>query len=327
MLLEARHLRIVRAINDTGSLTKAAVTLGLTQPALTHQLQRMERLFGAALFVRDRRGARPTALGAHVVERARLLLPSMDNLVREARVMASASAAAQTLVRVATHPSPLPTAVLAALRELMPTAQVSMRNEPSGQLQLDLIAAGALEVAIVAEFAGLPMARPAEVVVHPVVTEPVFLGISAAHRLATNDEITLSELAEENWAVPDDADIRCAEYVRHLGQQAGITPKIAYRVSAQVARQLISSGMAVGLFQPTASPSEGLVIRPIKGSPADLRHVVAVRAGSPVARYGTELAEAAKRAYWSEARQSAVYRTWLARHGPGDDCRRATAAS
>jgi DNA-binding transcriptional LysR family regulator len=171
-MLEARHLRIVRAISDTGSLTKAAVELGLTQPALTHQLHRMERLFGGALFVRDRRGARPTPLGQHVIERARFVLPSMDALVREARILAGGQDTAVPQIRVATHPSPLPVAVVAALREALPHSQVNLRTEPSAQRQLELLASGALEVAILAEYPSLPMPRPAEVVVHEVATEP-----------------------------------------------------------------------------------------------------------------------------------------------------------
>src|SRR6266545_1586772 len=229
-MLEARHLRIVRAIGDTGSLTKAAVVLGLTQPALTHQLHRMERLFGGALFVRDRRGARPTTLGMHVIERARFVLP----------------------------------------------------------------AAGALEMAILAEYPTLPMPRPAEVVVHEVAIEPLFVALASIHRLADRDEVELAELAEESWTLPDDADVRGAEYLRQVCDQVGMTPKIAYRVTSQVARDLISRSLAIGLFQPTAPASDGVVFRPLRGSPAELRHIIAVRAGSPVARYGAELAEAAR---------------------------------
>jgi DNA-binding transcriptional LysR family regulator len=316
-MLEARHLRIVRAISDTGSLTKAAVVLGLTQPALTHQLHRMERLFGGALFIRDRRGARPTALGLHVIERARFVLPSMDALVREARILATGTDTNSPQVRVAIHPSPLPVAVIAALRETMPFGQVSMRTEASGQRQIELLAAGALELAILAEYPSLPMPRPAEVVVHEVATEPLFLALAANHRLAGQYEIDLTELAEESWTLPDDADIRCAEYLRQICDQVGMTPKIAYRVTSQVARDLISRGLAIGLFQPTAASSEGLVFRPLKGSPAELRHVLAVRAGSQVARYGAELAEAARTSYWAHAARSTVYREWLARHPGG----------
>jgi DNA-binding transcriptional LysR family regulator len=313
-MLEARHLRIVRAISDTGSLTKAAVVLGLTQPALTHQLHRMERLFGGALFVRDRRGARPTPLGMHVIERARFVLPSMDALVREARILAGGADKSAPQVRVAIHPSPLPVAVVAALREAMPFGQISMRTEASGQRQIELLAAGALEMAILAEYPSLPMPRPAEVVVHEVVTEPLFVALAAIHRFADRDEVDLSELAEESWTVPDDADVRGAEYLRQICDQVGMTPKITYRVTSQVARDLISRGLAIGLFQPTASASDGVVFRPLKGSPAEQRHIIAVRAGSPVARHGAELAEAARVSYWSQALRSTVYRDWLARH-------------
>lgn len=59
MNLELRHLRVVCAIAETGSVTKAASTLGLAQPALTAQLQRIERTLGGPLFERDRRGPVP----------------------------------------------------------------------------------------------------------------------------------------------------------------------------------------------------------------------------------------------------------------------------
>src|SRR5258706_10950504 len=76
MDLELRHLRVVCAIADAGSVTKAASVLGLAQPALTAQLQRIERALGGLLFERDRRGARATPLGELVLARARVLLPA-----------------------------------------------------------------------------------------------------------------------------------------------------------------------------------------------------------------------------------------------------------
>ncbi|HEU5471753.1 MAG TPA: LysR family transcriptional regulator [Actinophytocola sp.] len=323
-MLEARHLRIVRAISDTGSLTKAAVELGLTQPALTHQLHRMERLFGGTLFVRDRRGARPTPLGLHVIERARVVLPSMDALVREARILAEGQDTSAPQIRVAIHPSPLPVAVVAALREAMPYSQVSLRNESSGQRQLELLATGALEVAILTEYPNLPMPRPAEIVVHEVVTEPLFVALSARHVLAGRDEISLADLATESWIIPEDAEARTAEHLRQICDHAGIVPNIAYRVTSQVARDLISRGLAITLFQPTAAPTDGVAFRPLKGCPAELRHVIAVRAASPVARFGAELAEAARISYWNHAARSAVYREWLFRHPPVADRRPVT---
>src|SRR5919107_5864935 len=90
MNLELRHLKVVCAIAETGSVTKAASLLGLAQPALTAQLQRIERTLGGPLFERDRRGARPTALGELVLDRARVVLPAVDGLPDEAARVAGA---------------------------------------------------------------------------------------------------------------------------------------------------------------------------------------------------------------------------------------------
>src|SRR3954464_59138 len=90
MNLELRHLKVVCAIAETGSVTKAASLLGLAQPALTAQLQRIERTLGGPLFERDRRGARPRARGELVLARARVLTPAMKGLQDEAARLAGA---------------------------------------------------------------------------------------------------------------------------------------------------------------------------------------------------------------------------------------------
>ncbi|MEU5249916.1 LysR family transcriptional regulator, partial [Streptomyces asoensis] len=62
MELEVRHLRVLCAIADAGSLHKAARELGMAQPSLSTQLRRIEQLLGGPLFVRDCMGSRPTAM-------------------------------------------------------------------------------------------------------------------------------------------------------------------------------------------------------------------------------------------------------------------------
>lgn len=67
MELELRHLRVLCAIADSGSVGRAAAALGYTQPALSTQLRRIERLLGEGLFVRASTGVELTAYGAEVV--------------------------------------------------------------------------------------------------------------------------------------------------------------------------------------------------------------------------------------------------------------------
>ena len=102
MELELRHLRLIVTVAEQGSVTRAATALGLTQPALTAQLNRIDRTFGATVFTRDQRGARPTALGEFVLGRAKVLLPAMAALVEDAHRIVAGTDVRTRSVRVGT---------------------------------------------------------------------------------------------------------------------------------------------------------------------------------------------------------------------------------
>lgn len=73
------HLQLWRtflAVHATGSLSAAARTIGLTQPAVSSQLQTLERLVGERLFVRGARGVSPTSRADEIA--ARLARPFDD---------------------------------------------------------------------------------------------------------------------------------------------------------------------------------------------------------------------------------------------------------
>src|SRR6201999_2875399 len=127
MNLELRHLRVVVAIAETGSVTKAASMLGLAQPALTPQLQRIERTLGGPLFERDRRGARPTALGELVLSRARVLLPAMKGLQDEAARLAGSGTDDESMsrYRFGSIGGPVIGGLVSRLSETQPEAQIT----------------------------------------------------------------------------------------------------------------------------------------------------------------------------------------------------------
>ena len=53
MTLDIRHLRAIGAIDETGSLSRAADRLNLTQSALSHQIKGLEQVLGLTLFLRS----------------------------------------------------------------------------------------------------------------------------------------------------------------------------------------------------------------------------------------------------------------------------------
>ena len=56
-------IRAFLAVAETGSFTRAAAELGLTQTAVSHQIAQLEKWLGGELFLRERRNTKLTLLG------------------------------------------------------------------------------------------------------------------------------------------------------------------------------------------------------------------------------------------------------------------------
>jgi DNA-binding transcriptional LysR family regulator len=75
-------VRTVVAISETGSLSKAGERLGLSQPAISSQIKRLQTLVGGALFVKTANGTTTTELGKLALQQARRILEANDQLLR-----------------------------------------------------------------------------------------------------------------------------------------------------------------------------------------------------------------------------------------------------
>ena len=78
--MELRQLRYFAHIAELGSISLASAALHVAQPALTRQLQSLEREFETKLVERRARGVVPTPAGLLLLERARRILAEVDQL-------------------------------------------------------------------------------------------------------------------------------------------------------------------------------------------------------------------------------------------------------
>lgn len=78
-----RHLRAFREAAETGSMTRAAARAGVTQPAVTQAVRRLEAGAGGALFDRRSGGLFPTARGRVLARRVARALALLDPALRE----------------------------------------------------------------------------------------------------------------------------------------------------------------------------------------------------------------------------------------------------
>ncbi|MCP5145275.1 MAG: LysR family transcriptional regulator [Gammaproteobacteria bacterium] len=87
--IEIRHLRALTALSETGSLTRAADQLALTQSALSQQFRQIEEHYGVVLFERKTQPLRFTAAGERMLNLARDMLPRLDGADRDLTRIAS----------------------------------------------------------------------------------------------------------------------------------------------------------------------------------------------------------------------------------------------
>lgn len=80
MHIELRHLRTIKAIDEAGSLARAADQLHITQSALSHQIKHLEEQTGVELFVRRSKPMQLTAAGRRLLQTAEKILPEMAAL-------------------------------------------------------------------------------------------------------------------------------------------------------------------------------------------------------------------------------------------------------
>src|SRR5687768_1050864 len=144
-----RQLECIVAVADHGSFRRAATALGISQPALSAQVQAVESLFGVQIFERDRRSVLVTPAGEDIVGRAREALTSIDAVSDAARRRAEPLVGPLRLGVIPTvAPYWLPP-LLPAVRARFPRLELILREDQTARL-LAQLAAGTLDAALLA---------------------------------------------------------------------------------------------------------------------------------------------------------------------------------
>jgi len=152
-MLDTDQLRSFIAIVDTGSFTRAGERVNKTQSAVSMHIRRLEQQLGCALFVRQGRSARLTSEGERLIEFARRMIQI------EAGAMAAISRKGLNGAVRLGIPDDYAEAFLADIltrfNHVHRLVEITVVCENSVELA-SLVHAGALELALVTDFEGLP---------------------------------------------------------------------------------------------------------------------------------------------------------------------------
>ncbi|MEU3732266.1 LysR family transcriptional regulator [Streptomyces sp. NPDC033538] len=312
MELELRHLRVLCAIADSGSVGRAAAVLGFTQPALSTQLRRIERLLGEGLFVRSNTGVELTAYGVEVVSQARDVLSRAEALGRR-HGNGSPGAGGRTLRLGVTNTPVLPD-LLGNLREGCPDLTVSVCSVYATGELLRLLEAGELDAALGMDYPGLPL-RHSDALAHRAInTVPVFVAVHSGHPLAHRVEVPLEELSEDTWFVSSDDGVGWPAAFFDACDAAGFTPASTHEFHIlEQLQTMIAMGLGVAVVQPTIRPVDGVLVKPLAGDPLWQRHLLVWRQEAVEPAVAEALHHHAVRVYRNLLAQAPHLQSWVAR--------------
>jgi DNA-binding transcriptional LysR family regulator len=195
MSMQLRDIDYFAVVARHGHLGRAAEALGLSQPALSMSLRRLERSAQAKLVKRTPKGVELTPVGAALVSHVNRLQLAREDLAREVADLAQGRSGH---LRIGASPSNadayLPEACSALLMEA-PKVGLNVAVLDNDAL-LPALRKGELDIALTHE----PQLSQPGLVLEPIRHDEFVVFCSAEHRLARRKSVTLEDLAQERWS-------------------------------------------------------------------------------------------------------------------------------
>lgn len=193
--LDARRLRYFVALAEELHFGRAAARLGMAQPPLTQQIQKLERDLGYAVVQRRTRGTVLTDAGRVLLEGAYRILREIDEVYDQTR---RAGRGEWGVVTVGVPPSVMFSGVPAAIRrfrEARPDVRVVVRELSTAAIA-DGLLHGRLDVGLLRE-----TARVGDLEVETLFRERVVAVLPAGGRLAAKGRLSLADLSKEPFVL------------------------------------------------------------------------------------------------------------------------------
>ncbi|WP_018684276.1 LysR family transcriptional regulator [Actinokineospora enzanensis] len=274
-MIDPRRLRVLRALADHGTVTAAGAALHLTPSAVSQQLAALESEVGQELLRRKGRRVWLTPAGDLLLEHADAVLAELDRA--EARLAAFGSGSFGQ-VRVASFASAITQVVapaITALRAAAPGVTVVVRDAEAHR-SLPMLLDGEIDIAITMHTH--PDTEP-RIVRDPLYAEPFDAVLPPHHPLLGKPEISLSDLAPDDWVVPLPGN-PCRDLLLSACESAGFTPRVSHTsddFTAQAA--LVTAGVGVALIPRAALRCDPTRVIPVAAPQPQRKVFAAIRQG------------------------------------------------
>ena len=253
--MELRDLEYFRVVARHGHIGRAAETLGLTQPALSKSVARLEASVGARLLERTPRGVMLTPVGVALLARATHVHAAVDGALREAKDLSSGVSGQ---LRIGTGPT--------AGEHILPAVCADLlRGSPGLFIQVvvglsDVLLAALERGELDLVFGSFPEPRIAGMTYESLGKDMLTVFTRKRHALARARQIDLAQLAGVRWALPNASVTSRRTLQRVLQTHRLPAPDVALESSStQVLLAAVAGSDLVGYLPAGALRASGMM--------------------------------------------------------------------
>lgn len=243
-MISARQLEAFKAVMETGSISRAADVLSLTQPAVSKLISGLEETVGFQLFRRERQRLIPTAEAGVFLEEVDALFSSfsrLEQLAGDLRMTATGSLNIAALPSAGVNLLPR---VMTDFQVERPRASLALRIRSSPKI-VEMAISQQCDVGI----SLLPVDHPA---VHSelLVRGRAFAVLPRSHRLAGQDILQAEQLRGENFISLGEDD-RSRHLIDEVFDRVGVSRVIVTKTSLSMAAcEFVRCGAGISVIDP-----------------------------------------------------------------------------
>ena len=241
--MELRHLRYFVAVAEHLHFARAAESLHLTQPALSHQIKALEDDLGVRLFERTKREVTLTQAGAYFLAEAQATLTQAQRAQAVAQRVARGQLGKVRLGYVPSVPfSGLLPQLGSAFGQQAPELQLVLEETLTGPEQLIKIAGGKLDAGLLR----LPLEQPLpHLETKVLIKERMVIALREDHPLAGRKQLSVTDLRKERFIVWQGVQpMTMYDHLLALAQAGGFALRVAQAAPSLAAMVALVAGGA-----------------------------------------------------------------------------------
>lgn len=236
--MELEQLRYFQLVADVGTFSLAAIKLGISQPAISRQVQNLENELGIRLFYRHGRGVKLTEAGQRLYDTVTPLVAQIHEAIEHLKEGSNEPTGEITLGMPSSIISTIGSALVHRFVTEHPKVKLNLYEGPSGLL-FELLESGTLDLAVLYD-----ARRGKNMLVTPLMLEDLFLVTPADMNMGSQAQVSLREVTRQQLIMPGpQSGLR--RTVEHAAQSEGFKLSIMLEMhSVATIKNLVERGVA-----------------------------------------------------------------------------------